>query len=159
MFGSPNMGANAYAKVSVETGVAAASPHKLVLMLFEGAMVAITTATQAMRTGDIPGKGTAISKAINIIDNGLRASLDKDAGGEIAMNLYALYEYMGNRLLLANLKNDQEVLDEVYQLLKGLKEAWQAIGDAPAPAVEPPAPPIPANSDPFAPHISRLVKA
>ncbi|HCY64609.1 MAG TPA: flagellar export chaperone FliS [Oxalobacteraceae bacterium] len=159
MFGSPNLGANAYAKVSMETGVATASPHQLVLMLFEGAMVAITSATQSMQAGDIPAKGKAISKAINIIDNGLRASLNKQAGGEIAINLHELYEYMGNRLLLANLKNDPAVLNEVYQLLKGLKDAWQAIGDAPAPAVEAPAPTIPANSDPFAPHTSRLVKA
>src|SRR4051812_35994542 len=99
MFGSPNLGANAYAKVSVETGVTAASPHQLVLMLFEGAMVAIATAKQSMQAGDIPGKGKAISKAINIVDNGLRASLDKKAGGDIAMNLYDLYEYMSNRLL------------------------------------------------------------
>jgi flagellar protein FliS len=159
MFGSPNLGANAYAKVSVETGVTAASPHKLVMMLFEGAMVAIATAKQLMQTGDIPGKGKAISKAINIIDNGLRASLDQKAGGDIAKNLYDLYEYMSNRLLLANLQNDQGALDEVYGLIKGLKDAWEAIGDSPAPVAEVPMPAIPANSDPFAPQVSRLVKA
>ena len=63
MFGSPNLGANAYAKVSMETGVATASPHQLVLMLFEGAMVAITSATQSMQAGDIPAKGKRLTSS------------------------------------------------------------------------------------------------
>ncbi len=84
MFGSARNGANAYAKVGIETGVAAASPHKLIVMLFDGALLSIATATQKMKDGDIAGKGQAISKAITIIDSGLRASLNKEAGGEIA---------------------------------------------------------------------------
>jgi flagellar protein FliS len=123
-------GANAYAKVGVETGVAAASPHKLVVMLFEGAMVAVASGIQHMQTGDVGKKGEAISKAINIIENGLRVSLDKKAGGEIALNLDALYEYMSSRLVTANLKNQTQTLEEVYQLLKGLKDAWTAIAPA-----------------------------
>ncbi len=157
MFGSPQSGANAYAKVGIETGVSAASPHKLIVMLFEGAMVAVTTALQHMKAGNIPGKGQSISKAIMIIDGGLRASLDKKEGGEIAMNLDALYEYMSNRLLVANLKNQPELLEEVYRLLKDLSEAWDAIGTAsPAPVTEPPRAPV---YDALAPHTSRLVKA
>lgn len=157
MFGSPQRGANAYAKVGVETGVSAASPHKLIVMLFEGALVAVTTALQHMKAGNIAGKGQAISKAIMIIDGGLRASLDKKDGSEIAMNLDALYEYMSGRLLMANLKNQPELLEEVYRLLKELSEAWEAIGTAsPAPAAEPPTAPAP---DALAPHTSRLVKA
>ena len=157
MFGSPQSGAKAYAKVGVETGVSAASPHRLIVMLFEGAMVAVSTALQYMKTGNIPGKGQSISKAIMIIDGGLRASLDKKEGGEIAMNLDSLYEYMSNRLLVANLKNQPEILEEVYRLLKDLSEAWDGIGDAkPAPAAEPPKAPA---YDALAPHNSRLVKA
>lgn len=160
MFGSTNSGARAYAAVGVETGVVAASPHKLVVMLFEGAMVAIATAIQHMQAGDIPAKGKAISKAITIIDSGLRASLDKKVGGEVALNLDALYEYMGDRLVIANLKNQQSVLEEVYQLLKGLKDAWEAI--APAAETTMPQPPsvaAPAAYDALEPHSSRLVKA
>ncbi len=127
MFGSTNSGANAYAQVGLETGVVAASPAKLVIMLFEGAMVAIASAIQHMQAGDIAAKGQSISKAITIIDSGLRASLDKEVGGEIALNLDALYEYMSSRLLIANLKNQPAVLEEVYQLLKGLKDAWEKI--------------------------------
>jgi flagellar protein FliS len=136
MFGSRQSGANAYATVGVETGVAAASPHKLIVMLFEGAMVAVSSALHHMRAGDIAAKGKAISQAISIIDNGLRASLDKKVGGEIALNLDALYEYMSNRLLIANLKNQPQTLEEVHQLLKGLKDAWDAIAPA-APGTAP----------------------
>jgi flagellar secretion chaperone FliS len=160
MFGSNRMGASAYANVGMETGVAAASPHKLVVMLFEGALVSIASAIQHMQAGDIPAKGQAISKAITIIDSGLRASLDKKVGGEVALNLDALYEYMSDRLIIANLKNQPQVLEEVHQLLKGLKDAWEAINPDTARATAPAsaAPPAPAN-DPLAPQTSRLVKA
>ncbi len=162
MFGSTNSGVNAYAKVGIETGVATASPHKLVVMLFEGAMVAIASAIQHMQTGDIAAKGKAISKAISIIDNGLRASLDKQVGGEVALNLDALYEYMSNRLLIANLKNQSKILEEVYQLIKGLKDAWEAITPAEANVAQPQQPPAMPKAqayDPLAPQPSRLVKA
>ncbi len=129
MFGSNKSGANAYAHVGVETGVLAANPHKLIVMLFEGAMLAVNTAVRHMETGDIAAKGKSISKAIAIIENGLRASLDRKAGGEIAANLDALYEYMGNRLVRANLDNQVEMLHEVNRLLGELKGAWEAIGN------------------------------
>ena len=175
MFGSANSGANAYARVDVETGVVAASPHKLVVMLFEGAMISISSAIQQMQAGDIAGKGKSISKAITIIDEGLRASLDKKVGGEIALNLDALYEYMSNRLVIANLKNQPTILEEVYQLLKGLKDAWESISPAgnanaapnsatssgPANAVQPQpgvAPKL-GGYDSLTPQTSRLVKA
>ena len=160
MFGSTPSGANAYAQVGVETGVVAASPHKLVVMLFEGAMISISSAIQLMQAGDIPAKGAAISKAISIIETGLRASLDKGAGGELALNLDALYENMINRLLTANLKNQPNVLEEVHQLLKGLKESWEAIAPASDKIAEPVAP-APAKSayDSLEPRSTRLMKA
>lgn len=143
MFGSSKMGATAYARVGIETGVTAASPHQLIVMLFEGALLAVSTALQRMHAGDIAQRGQAISKAIAIIDNGLRASLDKDAGGEIAKSLDALYEYMSHRLVLANLKNQPEMLEEVYRLLSELKTAWDGIAapaDGPAQISSKPAP-------------------
>ena len=159
MFGSQN-GAKAYASVGVETGVTAASPHALIVMLFEGAMVAVASAIQHMQSGNIEKKGVAISRAISIIDNGLRASLDKKVGGEIALNLDALYEYMSARLLIANMKNQQNTLEEVYQLLKGLKDAWQSIAPSPASAPASQQQPAPAPAaDALSPHTSRLIKA
>lgn len=133
MFGTMQRGVNAYAKVGLETGVAAASPHKLIVMLYDGAMVALLSAINNMKASDIAAKGAAISKAITIIDNGLRASLDKSAGGEIAENLDALYDYMSRRLLQANLKNDVGAVEEVHGLLSNLREAWVTIGDKTAP--------------------------
>ena len=127
MFGTMQRGANAYANIGVETGVIAASPHKLITMLFDGALVAIAMGQKYMKAGDIKNKGESITKAILIIESGLRASLNKNVGGEIAMNLDALYEYMGRRLLSANIENSQETLDEVHDLLDGLRDAWEQI--------------------------------
>lgn len=117
----------AYAKVGVESGVAAADPHKLISMLYQGALLAIANAKNSILRKDIAAKGIAISKAIAIIDEGLNASLDKNVGGELARNLSSLYEYMGVSLITANLKNDMAILDEVSRLLTDLKEAWDGI--------------------------------
>jgi flagellar secretion chaperone FliS len=156
MFGSMHSGANAYAKVGIETGVVAASPHKLIVMLFDGALAAVATALQHMKTGNIPGKGQSISKAITIIDSGLRASLDHKVGGEIAVNLDALYEYMSNQLMTANLNNQAELLEEVQRLLQELRSAWEAIAPATGQAVMQAQAVVP-NAP--APNISGLVKA
>ena len=146
MFGTMQRGVGAYAKVGLETGVAAASPHKLIVMLYDGAMVSILSGITNMKAGNVAAKGAAISKAINIIDNGLRAALDKKVGGEIAQNLDALYEYISARLFKANLENDQAILDEAHALLSDLRDAWNAIdpqaGQAAAPAAAAPTAPL-----------------
>ncbi|HVK94228.1 MAG TPA: flagellar export chaperone FliS [Noviherbaspirillum sp.] len=161
MFGSTNSGANAYAKVGMETGVVAASPHKLIVMLFDGALAASATALHQISTGNIAGKGQALSKAITIIDSGLRASLDKNVGGEIAQNLDALYEYMSNQLMKANLHNEPAMIEEVQRLLKDLKSAWEAIDPAAAvtPATQPTAPAAASAFDAAAPTMPILAKA
>jgi flagellar protein FliS len=132
MFGSMQRGVNAYAKVGLETSVISASPHKLIVMLYDGALAAIKSAASHMAAGNIAEKGAAISKALDIINNGLRASLDKKAGGEIASNLDSLYVYMTERLLTANLQNKLSLLDEVQTLLADLRDAWTQIGEKPA---------------------------
>lgn len=119
--------AKAYATVGVETGVSAADPHKLVTMLFDGAILTLSKAGALMAAGDIEAKGAALSKAIEIIDGGLKASLDQSAGGELAARLAALYDYMCERLLYANRHNSQPAIDEVAGLLQGLREAWIGI--------------------------------
>ena len=119
--------AESYAKVSVDAAVETADPHRLVLMLFDGAMTAISLARIQMQNGQIPEKGAAISKAIDLITNGLGASLDIEAGGELAERLAALYEYMAQRLLFANMKNSVAALDEVSELLGSLRDAWAQI--------------------------------
>lgn len=119
---------DAYSQVAVDVGVTAADPHKLVLMLFDGAIKAIYLAKAHMQANDVALKGQFISKAVAIIDEGLKLSLDESTGGEIARNLKDLYEYMCQRLLVANLKNQMEPLDEVGRLLGELRGAWEAIG-------------------------------
>lgn len=156
MFGSSHsQGANAYAKVGIETGVIAASPHKLIVMLYEGAIVAINNAITHINNGNIAGKGQSISKAISIIENGLRASLDKKAGGDIALSLDALYEYMNNRLIEANLQNQISTLEEVRTLLRDLKKSWEEISPENKVISELPK----NNADPLSPRHANFVEA
>lgn len=125
MFGYNARGIDEYARIGLETGVAAADPHKLIVMLYEGAISACHAALPHIQNKAFAEKGAALSKAIMIIESGLRVSLDKKAGGEIAENLDALYAYMGNRLYIANLKNQAEPVHEVIKLLGELKSAWE----------------------------------
>lgn len=115
-----------YAKVGAHSGVEAADPHRLIQMLMEGALDKIAAAKGHMKRDQVAEKGASISWAISIID-GLRVSLDTEAGGELVENLHALYQYMMERLLEANLKNDPALLDEVTRLLSEIKAGWDAI--------------------------------
>lgn len=136
MFATAHRAINAYASVGIETGVAAADPHKLVLMLYDGALLALTDARTHMAKRETAAKGQSISKAILIIDSGLKASLDLKAGGELGARLGALYDYMCDRLLRANLHNRVEIIDEIAHLLSELRGAWSQIrpaGDAAQP--------------------------
>jgi flagellar protein FliS len=120
--------ASAYRQVGVETSVESASPHQLISLLFDGYMDSITQARGAMRNGQIEQKGRAISRAARIIEEGLKASLNLQEGGSLAGDLQALYEYLTRRLTLANLRNDDAMLEECAQLVEPLRQAWQEIG-------------------------------
>lgn len=129
-------GARAYARVGVETSAMSASPHQLICMLFDGARTAIGMARHHMAVGDIEAKGNSISKAIDIVDSGLKASLDAKAAGPageaLVDNLSALYDYIVQRLMYANLRNDAGALDEADGLLDNIASAWREIGAGPA---------------------------
>ena len=129
MFSPGHSGANAYARVGVETGVMGASPHRLIVMLYQGARQAIAQARMHLQQGNVPARGEAVGKAIQIVESGLQQSLNREAGGEIAERLNALYSYMSRRLLEANIKQSEAMLVEVDGLLATLEEAW--IGIAP----------------------------
>lgn len=116
----------AYNKVGVASGVEQASPHRLILMLMEGAIEKVAKAKGHMERKEIAKKGSHISWAISIID-GLRASLDKANGGDIADNLDDLYDYMTRRLIRANMENNPDLLDEVISLLRSIKGAWENV--------------------------------
>ena len=121
-------GIQAYAQVGVESAVLSASPHQLVVLLFDGALSAMKKAIILIEQGDIPGKGQAISKAINIISNGLQSGLNHEIGGDLAANLDSPYDYMTRRLLQANLHNDINAINEVVELLNNIADAWKEIG-------------------------------
>lgn len=119
---------SAYVQTGIESEVPEADAHRLVQMLFEGALAALADARIKLAAGDIPGRGMAISKAISIVDQGLRGSLDPEKGGELASRLEALYQYICSRLLQANIKADAKPLEEASTLLIRLQGAWAQIG-------------------------------
>lgn len=122
-------GAGAYARVGVESGVMSASPHQLIVLLFDGAIAAVRAARLQMQAGNVSEKGRLISKALDIVNNGLAAALDAERGGEIAERLASLYDYIARLLLSANIHNDEQSLDEAEGLLNDIASAWREIGD------------------------------
>lgn len=130
-FAARNQRASMYAKVGLETDVQGASPHRLVAMLFDGVFDAMAQATQAIQAGNVELKGRALSRAVRILDEGLRAGLDMSAG-QLAVDLRELYGYVCMRLTQANLKSDLDAIDECQRLLGPVREAWNAISQTPA---------------------------
>ena len=120
-------GTKAYAKIGVESAVMSASKQQLVVMLFDGALSALIRARLFMQDGNIAGKGNSISKAINIIEAGLKEGLTENRGDELADNLLDLYNYMTRRLLHANLNNDVAAVEEVEGLLRNIADAWKEV--------------------------------
>ena len=120
-------GTKAYAKIGVESAVMSASQQQLVVMLFDGALSALIRARLFMQDGNIEGKGSSISKAINIIEAGLKEGLAENRGDELADNLLDLYNYMTRRLLHANLHNDVAAVEEVEGLLRNIADAWKEV--------------------------------
>jgi len=126
MFGGHTNPARAYAQLGHESDISTASPHRLIVLLFEGAETAINVARAHAEKGNVADRGASISKAIDIISNGLKVSLDMRQG-ELAVRLSSLYDYMVSRLLWANMKNDVGALREVLSLLGEIHQAWNEI--------------------------------
>lgn len=128
MFSAHNpRAANAYQRINVETSMHTIDQHQLVSLLYEGALGAIATARGAMARGDIVGKCNAVSKAVRIIEEGLSTALDTVDGGELAQNLGALYDYCVRRLILANARNDDAMMQEVMRLIEPVALGWNEI--------------------------------
>ncbi|HCO77343.1 MAG TPA: flagellar export chaperone FliS [Rhodocyclaceae bacterium] len=119
-----NTGVSAYQQVDLETAVQTADPHRLILMLFDGALMAIAQAEVAIEQRNIPQRAAAINKAIAIVIEGLKAALDLEAGGELADRLAALYDYIAERLTHANALNNAAPLKEAANLLRTIRDAW-----------------------------------
>lgn len=117
-----------YSSVKVHSSVETASPHRLIQMLFEGALERIAQAKGAMLQNQIARKGELIGKAVAIV-GGLQGSLNDKEGGALAANLDGLYDYIIRRLSQANYENNTEYLDECGRLLGEIKTAWDAIAN------------------------------
>lgn len=116
-----------YSNVKIQSSVEDASPHRLIQMLFEGALERIAQAKGAMLQKQVARKGELIGKAVAIV-GGLQGSLNDSEGGRLAANLDSLYDYIIRRLIQANHENKSEYLDECGRLIGEIKAAWDAIG-------------------------------
>lgn len=115
-----------YQQVNVHSSVVDASPHRLIQMLFEGAMERIAQAKGAMMRSNTVQKGELIGKAVRIVQ-GLQGSLNDNEGGELSANLDDLYDYIIRRLIQANSSNNVAALDECGRLLGEIKSAWDTL--------------------------------
>lgn len=122
--GSRLQSAQTYANVGLETEVLSASPEHLITLLYNGARAAIMQARLHLKQGNVAQRGMAISKAIDIVDSGLKASVSVEQGGELANNLIATYDVILHNLLRANVHADDERLGLAEQLLTELSQAW-----------------------------------
>ena len=120
-------GNSAYSAVSLDSQIAGATPHQLIVLLYDGAINAMRRAEIYFQSGNIARRGEMISRAINIIDNGLRAGLNHEVGGQIAADLERLYEYISRSLLEANLNKSGEMLPHLISLMVDMAETWKAI--------------------------------
>ena len=126
----PAASAALYREVGVQTGIESATPHRLVAMLYDGLLESLALARGALQTGQIETKCRALARAIRIVEEGLLPGLDPQAGGEVATNLRDLYRYVSMRLTQANLRNDEAIVSECVGLIKPIRDAWAAIGNA-----------------------------
>lgn len=119
--------ASAYQRINVETSMHTIDQHQLVSLLYEGVLSSIATARGAMARGDVLTKCNSISKAIRILEEGLSTALDREEGGVLAENLGALYDYCLHRLILANARNDDALMEEVMRLIEPIAQGWNEI--------------------------------
>ena len=127
--GSQRPSAGAYRDIGASTAMQDASPHKMVSLLYGALASQIAAARGAIVRRDIAAKGRAISHAVRIIEEGLSAPLDMQAGGAISINLRDLYDYLVQQLTLANIRNDDAVLQQCSRLVETLREGWDGIAD------------------------------
>ncbi|MFN4361362.1 MAG: flagellar export chaperone FliS [Hylemonella sp.] len=119
--------ADAYRRIGVETSMHTIDQHQIIVLLYEGLLQEIARARGALARQDVPAKCDAITRALRILQEGLVTGLDLVEGGEIAQNLNALYEYCAHQLVMANARNDDARLQEVYALIEPVAQGWKAI--------------------------------
>jgi flagellar protein FliS len=116
----------AYKKVSVDSQLSAASPHKVIQMLMAGAIERLVQGKAAMLQGNVAVKGERLGKALDIIIS-LRGCLSMDDGGDVASNLDQLYDFMITQVSMANAENNPQPIDDVIDIIREIKSAWDQI--------------------------------
>jgi flagellar protein FliS len=119
--------ASAYHRIGVETATNTSDKHQVVSLLFDGFLGAIVKARGCLSRGDVPGKVAAVSLALRILEEGLMTGLDKVDGGELASNLESVYQYASRTMILANVRNDDALFQEVQNLIEPIAQSWKAI--------------------------------
>jgi len=117
----------AYSAVDVQTSGARYDQYELALLMFDKTLEALASAHAAILAHDTNTKIQSIGKAVKILQDGLRTSLDLENGGELAANLDSLYDYCVLKLTLANANHQAELVTEVMQLLRPVADAWRQI--------------------------------
>lgn len=133
MFGLAAKASNAYRTLATESSALGADRHQLICLLFSGTQSAIGQARAALAKGDIAMKAQASSKAIRLVDEGLKVAVNRSVG-EMGESLYQLYEYCARRLLQGHLRHDDAAYAEVARLLHEIDTGWRAISPAAKPA-------------------------
>ncbi|HMF61649.1 MAG TPA: flagellar export chaperone FliS [Vicinamibacterales bacterium] len=113
-----------------QTQVQSRTPLELVVMLYDGALVSLSSARAAIERRDIASRRDSIGRALAIISE-LQSTLNLEQGGEVAAQLDDLYEFASRRLLDATIKNEVTPVDEVTRVFTTLRDAWQTIAAAP----------------------------
>jgi flagellar protein FliS len=115
-----------YGKIKNDAQTFYASPHQLMLMLFDGAIEAMSFTIGAIENNNFELRSKQSTRSISII-NGMRECLDMETGGELADNLYSLYQYMAQELFRASFKNDSETVQNIQTMLKDVRGSWEKI--------------------------------
>ena len=115
-----------YGKIKNDAQTSYASPHQLMLMLFDGAIEAMSFTIGAIENNNFELRSKQSTRSISII-NGMRECLDMETGGELADNLYSLYQYMAQELFRASFKNDVDTIKNIQTMLKDIRGSWEKI--------------------------------
>ena len=115
-----------YGQIKNDSQTTYASPHQLTLMLFDGAIEAMSMTVGAIQNKNLELRSKQSTRSITII-NGMRDCLDMESGGELSDNLYSLYQYMAQELFRASFKNDADTIQNIQTMLKDIRESWEKI--------------------------------
>ena len=115
-----------YGQIKNDSQTTYASPHQLMLMLFDGAIEAMSMTIGAIQHNKFELRSKQSTRSISII-NGMRECLDMETGGDLANNLYSLYSYMAKELFKASFKNDADTVQNIQTMLKDIRESWEKI--------------------------------